>query len=267
VPTGWGKTVRADQRKDAEMNVLSFLRGVGVGAGLMYFCDPNRGRYRRSLVRDQLVSLAHDMDRFWDAACCDLQNRFEGAVAEAGHLVGGEPVSDDVLARRVRSQMGRCITHPHNIAVEADRGRVTLRGPILSREAEGLIRCVRMVRGVTGVRNELELHEQAGDLPALQGSGQPMQSAGLCTGNWSPGTRLVAGTLGAGFFLRGLMQSFPLSCVSGTIGLALMARAYTSGAAAPGRNRRRRRGQSSRSAGSATQTTSSHAPEGPAVAL
>jgi hypothetical protein len=216
---------------------LSFLRGVGVGAGLMYFWDPNRGRYRRGLMRDQFIALGHDMARFCDAACCDLQNRFEGTKAEINHLLSGEPVSDQVLEQRVRSQMGRCLSHPHNIVISADHGRITLRGPILSREADSLVQCVRMVRGVTGVRNELDLHERAGDLPALQG-GHTVRSP---TGNGSPATRLLAGSLGAGLFLRGLLQRFPASCVSGTVGLALMARAYTSSTrgAIPGRGRRR----------------------------
>jgi len=203
----------------------------------MYFWDPNRGRYRRSLVRDQFIALGHDMARFCDAACCDLQNRFEGTKAEVHHLFSGESVSDQVLEQRVRAQMGRCLSHPHNIVVSADHGRITLRGPILSQEADSLVQCVRMVRGVTGIRNELEQHDEAGDLPALQGG----RAACSPTGNWSPSTRLLAGTLGTGLLLRGFMQSFPASFVSGAIGLALMNQAYTTSGRGSIRGRRRGR--------------------------
>ena len=32
----------------------AFLRGIGAGAGFMYFFDPDRGKRRRALVRDQM---------------------------------------------------------------------------------------------------------------------------------------------------------------------------------------------------------------------
>src|SRR4051812_35769009 len=33
---------------------------VGLGAGLMYFLDPDRGRRRRALVRDQFIHALHE---------------------------------------------------------------------------------------------------------------------------------------------------------------------------------------------------------------
>jgi len=204
----------------------------------MYFFDPNRGRSRRALVLDQINHISRQAGEFWDAASRDLEHRLEGAVCEIREAFSGEQVSDEVLVERIRSKMGRCLTHPRNIRLSARNGRVTLRGPILMREAQDLIQCVRSVHGVTGVVNELEIHERPGNLAALQGEGTAAHRAGLCQGNWSPGTRLLVGSLGTALVFRGMMQSFPASCVNGTIGLTLLARAFTS-APSPAGNRQR----------------------------
>jgi hypothetical protein len=219
--------------KETTMHPISFLRGVGLGAAAAYFLDPNRGRYRRALVRNQFIHAAHQAESFFERAACDLQHRLEGAACQLS--LTGEKPSDDVLVARVRSQMGHCVMHPRNIQVSARDGRVTLRGPILRREARDLFQCVRAVRGVSRVVNELEIHERSENVPALQGDGQMFRRAGLCTGSWSPSTRLLAGSLGAALAFRGLMQRFPAACVNGTLGLALLARAFTSAPSSGGR--------------------------------
>jgi hypothetical protein len=206
------------------MHPISFLRGAAVGAGLAYFLDPSRGAYRRSLVRDQVIHLTKGFEQFCDVACRDLQNRMQGIAAETQGRFSEGPVPDRILVERVRSQIGRCVSHPRAIEVRADQGQVVLSGPIIEREAAGLIRCVRSVRGVHGVRNELETHSHAGEIPALQGQElAPSGGALLCADHWSPGARLLAGVAGAALIARGVSQRFPASCVNGTIGLALLA--------------------------------------------
>jgi osmotically-inducible protein OsmY len=53
--------------------------------------------------------------------------------------------------------------------VEASGGTVTLSGPILRREVDGLIEIVTKVRGVKAIEDRLEVREAPGDLPGLQG--------------------------------------------------------------------------------------------------
>src|SRR5437763_1294527 len=112
----------------------ALLAGAGLGAGLMYFLDPDRGRSRRAWMRDKAVHAAHEAQ---DAACVvgrDLRQRSQGLMAEAQSRLREDHVSDDVLVERVRSQMGRVVSHPRAIEVMAHNGRVTLRGPILANE-------------------------------------------------------------------------------------------------------------------------------------
>lgn len=68
-------------------------------------------------------------------------------------------MSDVALAERVRGKLAHMVSQPGAIMVTAQDGRVTLRGPILHREAEGLITRVLAMPGVKEVESQLELHE------------------------------------------------------------------------------------------------------------
>jgi hypothetical protein len=77
----------------------------------MYFLDPVRGKRRRALVRDQVTHLSRRTGDFLDKAVRDAQHRFEGTVAEFSGALRRETIGDDVLVERVRSRIGRYVTH------------------------------------------------------------------------------------------------------------------------------------------------------------
>jgi hypothetical protein len=58
--------------------LIQLLGGVGIGSGLMYFFDPDVGRRRRSLVRDQFVRSSHELQCGLDKALRDMQHRAPG---------------------------------------------------------------------------------------------------------------------------------------------------------------------------------------------
>ena len=68
---------------------LIFLAGLGAGAALMYFLDPERGGRRRALLRDQAVALTNDAREAIEATSEDLQNRAYGLYAETRKAVTG----------------------------------------------------------------------------------------------------------------------------------------------------------------------------------
>jgi hypothetical protein len=75
---------------------MMFLLGLGTGAALMYFLDPDRGRRRRALVRDQAVSLTNDARETIEGTAQDLSNRAYGVYAETRRAVGSPlPSSSD----------------------------------------------------------------------------------------------------------------------------------------------------------------------------
>ncbi len=204
------------------MNPLSFVAGAGIGAGLMYLLDPQMGRTRRALLRDQALRLGHNVE---DAACVvkrDLGNRAAGLLAEGRSWFSGTRPSDAVLVQRARAKIGRCVSHPGSIEVTAHDGRLTLSGPILADEVDCLLGAVRWVPGVTGVESRLEVHQEPGNVPGLQGPGRRTgEWSALLQQTWSPTTRFLVGATGLSLLAVGFTQRAPVACGLGTIGLGL----------------------------------------------
>jgi uncharacterized membrane protein len=216
------------KRKPGETMDKRSWGSILAGVGLMYLFDPERGRRRRALVRDKF---ARGLDTAKDAAGVtgrDLRNRARGVVAQARALTDREPVSDEVLTERVRSQLGRVVSHPGAIEVTVTRGVVTLTGPVLSREVDDLLSSVSKVRGVEDVENRLEVHDRSGAVPGLQGGGpRPEHRFEFAQENWSPTARLLAGAAGGGLAAYAVRKRGVSGTAFGVIGAGLLARAIT----------------------------------------
>jgi hypothetical protein len=203
-----------------------FMNGAILGAGALYFFDPQLGRRRRALLEDQLRHFSRRATDGLDAALCDLQNRAQGTVAELQHLVSKEEVSDEVLCERIRSLAGRYLSNASALNVDVSDGCVCLSGQALAHEAGPLVHAVRMARGVCRVDNQLEMHESAGKLSALQGArSRSGKLPELLQANWAPGTRLVAGAAGSFMMLNCLVSRSITSKLWGLLGFALTSRA------------------------------------------
>lgn len=207
---------------------LTMLAGLGLGAGLMYLLDPQLGRRRRALARDKAYSLWNEAQEGWDPLVRDVRNRATGLAAEARSRFSHETVPNWTLCERVRSHLGRVVSHPRAIDVTAQNGRVTLSGPILADEMARLMSCVWAVPGVTQVENRLEPHQEPGNISALQGGRtRPGERWELFQDSWSPTARLLATLAGAGMVTYGLTQEAPVACILGTLGFGVMAAGLT----------------------------------------
>jgi hypothetical protein len=204
---------------------LTFGAGLGLGTGLMYLLDPDRGRRRRALLRDKGAWALRKTGDCIEVTAHDLRNRAQGIT----HIhSSSEPVDDRIVAERVRSKLGRVVAHPGAIEVNALNGAVTLSGPILVEKMSELLKCVNGVRGVKQVINNLEAHEQADNHPALQG-GRERQGAHFefFQENWSPAARVLAGAAGASLAAYGGVRRDALGAGLGTAGLLLLTRGIT----------------------------------------
>jgi hypothetical protein len=151
------------------MAILAIILGAIGGAIGMFFFDPRQGNRRRSLVRDQIVRFRHRAPDTLDAVAQQIHDHAQGVVAETrGHL-SHEPVADATLVQRVRSEMGRYVSHPGAITVTANQGEVTMNGAILANEATPLIAAVMRLPGVRQLHDFLERHDSPNGIPDLQG--------------------------------------------------------------------------------------------------
>ena len=153
---------RADASAPGSPNrTLTLLAGIGIGAAVMYFLDPDRGARRRALVRDKGVRALHLGQRELHDRAEDLRNRAVGNAAEVRGRYDDEPVGDEQLVARVRSELGHHVERPRAIEVAAEQGRVILRGQVPPDELDDVLATVRAVRGVRDVASELNVGDQA----------------------------------------------------------------------------------------------------------
>jgi uncharacterized membrane protein/osmotically-inducible protein OsmY len=201
--------------------------GLALGASLMYLLDPRRGASRRANVRSQAAHAVRATEALVESGARDLAQRVRGTLAAAKSAarsrLGGDDADDQVVALRVRAQLGRRTAHAHGIHVEVRDGEVELTGPVLSSEWQGVLDGVKRVRGVRSVVDRLEAHASPVGVPALQGGGRPR--GGVARDRWAPGTRLVAGGAGVYLLARGVLGGGLLGLPSAVAGLALLARA------------------------------------------
>lgn len=188
-----------------ETTLLEVLAAVGAGVAVMYFLDPNRGARRRALVTDKVTSAANQLPDTLDVTMRDFSNRAYGFWAETKKaFMSEEEASDRVVKARVRSKMGRVVSHPSAINVTSRNGNITLSGLILSDEVPTLLETVEAVPGVQSVENNLEAHDSPGNIPSLQGGTRRESRSEFMQENWTPAARFLAGTAGLAAIGAGL---------------------------------------------------------------
>ena len=208
------------------------LASIGVGAGLMYLADPQEGRRRRARLRDAAVHTAHRVQATAGSASRDAEQRVGGLAARALASVVERPApADEVLAARVRTRVGRLVSHPGAIDVTATSGRVTLTGPVFEAEVQQLVDGVRAVPGVTAIDNHLEPHAEAGDISALQGPGPLPLDTTRGWLRWTPTTRVIAGVAGLGLMAFASRRRMVRDTAVGLAGFELLERAVRGAAA------------------------------------
>lgn len=209
-------------------NGMTFIGGLGVGAGLSYFFDPSRGRRRRKLAADQLFSTVHHAADAAEVTERDFENRSRGLAARMRSRFDHDEPDSSVLVERIRSKMGRVVSHPGPIHVTVDKGVVTLSGPILRDDVGPLLSTVRKMRGVRKVENRLAVHHQAGDIPGLQGnSHRPGMRPDFIQERWSPATRVMVGAGSVGLMGVAASRRGFSGVAMALAGLGMLARAAT----------------------------------------
>jgi uncharacterized membrane protein len=205
------------------------LGALGLGAGIMYFWDPDYGRRRRSLVRDRMTATVNRLEDGLQKAGEDLRNRGRGMALDVRSAFDrNAETSDWLLEERARAKLGRYVTHPGSVHIRAEEGRLILSGPILEREVNRLMSALQSMRGVKGIDNRLEVHATPGNVPGLQGNPQPREPRiEFLQENWSPGVRLIGGVGGGAVALAGLRRGGLTGITMAMVGLGAALRGIT----------------------------------------
>ena len=204
--------------------VATSVGAAGAAAALMFFLDPDRGTRRRALVRDKTRSWAKNTQKSLSKATRDLGHRVQGVFAETrSHLPTHEPADDAVLTERIRSKLGRLVSHPSAIEVTVRDGTVTLSGDVLQSEMRDLLSSVSSARDVENVRNKLKGHADSSGIPGLwsdqQHNKSQMNASRLRP---TPGTQLLLGATGGLLAIYGATKRGLPGTLLGSIGVGLL---------------------------------------------
>jgi hypothetical protein len=202
----------------------ALLTGLGVGAGWMYFYDPQMGNRRRTLVRDQFTAVLNHGACWVEKGLRDAAHRLQGMVAEAEGMFDCHAVSDSQLVERVRASLGHIASHPRAIEVTAEDGHVTLGGHAPAEEIDDICSRAANVRGVRSVDNRLD-PQLSSDVTHNGRRRHVQPPLDMMRENWAPSTRLIAGSLGSALMLNCLARRTPVAVLMGTLGFGLFMRA------------------------------------------
>jgi uncharacterized membrane protein len=203
---------------------VAAVGAFGVGALVMYFADPDRGRRRRVVVKDAVTHSVHEVLRFSQRFRRDFENRLEGALAESLRVFDNRSVSDSVLVQRVRTALGRIVSHPGAIEVTSTDGSVFLSGWVLADEVDDLTSMARSIRGVRELSTFLSTTDRPEHISALQSARRRRMRSEFVRDNWSPSLRVLAGSAGAALILYGLIHRGSIGKFAGINGAILLAR-------------------------------------------
>lgn len=201
------------------------IGGFIAGAAFMYFADPNRGRRRRAITRDKVVAGVHDVANEFDKAGRDLWNRAHAVPAAARSLLSWREANGSVLVDRVRSTIGRAVSHPHAIkARAAGNGCIVLEGPVLEAELDYLLESVRAVPGVHEVASRLAIYRDARGVSSLQGGIPRRRLPELAQQNWTPSLRVGFGLLAGASLYAATRNGGLLGWMGAAAGAGLLVR-------------------------------------------
>ena len=100
--------------------VLTLLGGLGVGLGLMYVMDPDRGKKRRAVIRDRASRGAHEVRRFVEKTGRRIGDRTRDAWTEGKERISGRQLAAGILGVTAAAYAARVLVHRHRSRV---RGR------------------------------------------------------------------------------------------------------------------------------------------------
>jgi uncharacterized membrane protein len=194
----------------------------------MYLTDPRSGRRRRAVAHDRALHVVHETADAARVVVRDLAHRSRGFLFGLARRMRREEVDDRTIEARIRAALGRVCSHTHAIHLSVEQGRVRLHGVVLKAEHPRILSRLTHVRGVLEVMDHLQVFEQPGSHPELQGGTiRPGDRPEFLQHNWSPAARFLGGLGGASLLTWGLRHGGMGGRVSLFLGSLLTLRSIT----------------------------------------
>jgi uncharacterized membrane protein len=199
---------------------MLFGLGAGAAAGCLAYSEFGQEKLAAMAKgsRRLLRQAAHEGKK----SLLDSKHKLAGLAAELSNHWKQQGTSDPVLEERIRSHMGRVVSHPRRIHVVCDHGVAVLWGVILERE---ISRLIQVVEGIAGVRDVVDYLDTASpdELPAEHA--HPLKDArDKIRLNWSPSKRLLVGAAGAVLAVKGWQRKDRLGKGLAALGAGMMVR-------------------------------------------
>jgi len=156
--------------------MLRVVASFAAGAAFMYYLDPVAGRRRRSLVRDQAVSVRHDAERFARAKSKRAADHVQGALAKTRAKIAPRPVDDEQLRERIRAKLGHVVDRPSALEVDVRGGQVVLSGDVQNPEMEIAVETISKMHGVRAIVTHLTPHVGGESAPSVLRETAPMET-------------------------------------------------------------------------------------------
>src|SRR5680860_1371714 len=155
--TTWTDLVPVTRKRKSRFTVpgghlATLVAGAGIGAGVMYYADPDRGRRRRKTTVDRSVAALRRAGRQVMSNERRSAARLSGSIIRLRHVFDepGEVANDEMLTDRILSQAFRDFDFPHgqvNLNVE---NRVAVLRGVLG-QPDQINRLEKAVQNVPGV--------------------------------------------------------------------------------------------------------------------
>lgn len=146
------------QRKPSRARTLTALAiGAAAGYAIAYLLDPEQGRGRRARLRDRSMAMARDLGNDAERRGRYASRAVQGLGARLTRPGPDRTLPDDLtLVDRVESELFADPGVPKGkINIDAEDGRVILRGEVDPGQISEIERAVRRIIGVRDVENLL----------------------------------------------------------------------------------------------------------------
>ena len=177
---------------------IAMIGTAGLGAGLMYLLDPDRGHRRRARIKNWLSNHTGNLTSEVRGLAGKVQSRWTDSGVE------------DAIMDRINHVIKSISSTPQAIQASFRRGKLTLKGHGTTEEMKKLIGELRSIPGVQAVENFLE--HRGSDVRDV-----------LRKGKWSNTTaRWVAGAAGGGLAVYGATRRDRLGASLGAVGMSML---------------------------------------------